>query len=152
MQISEGYAALHGLSEGSAETRRSKWRARVHPDDLLGVEECGAKRSTSASASMASVSDALSLGTRGAVDRVAQLHRVQPDGTPLRVLGVNIDITGRRRAEDHQRQLVAGARPSRQRRAGDSRGYRHPDTVEHWLACGLRGCGRPSHTIDGYHP
>ena len=31
----------------------------------------------------------------------------QPDGTPLRVLGVNIDITGRRRAEDHQRQLVA---------------------------------------------
>src|SRR5262245_36944761 len=31
----------------------------------------------------------------------------KPDGTPLRALGVNLDITDRWRAEDHQRQLIA---------------------------------------------
>ena len=34
MQVDEGYAALHGLPEGTVETTRSEWRARVHPDDV----------------------------------------------------------------------------------------------------------------------
>ena len=34
MQVSEGYAAIHGLPEGTAETTRSAWRTRVHPEDV----------------------------------------------------------------------------------------------------------------------
>ena len=34
MQISEGYAAIHGLPEGTTESSRSEWKRRVHPEDL----------------------------------------------------------------------------------------------------------------------
>ena len=30
MQISEGYAAIHGLPEGTTESSRSEWQAAVH--------------------------------------------------------------------------------------------------------------------------
>src|SRR5262249_12251989 len=39
LQISEGYAAIHGLPEGTTETSLSQWRARVHPEDLARVEK-----------------------------------------------------------------------------------------------------------------
>ena len=39
MQVSAGYAALHGLPEGTTETTRSAWRTRAHPEDLARVEE-----------------------------------------------------------------------------------------------------------------
>ena len=38
MQVSPGYAAIHGLPEGTVETSRADWRARVHPDDLPRLE------------------------------------------------------------------------------------------------------------------
>jgi hypothetical protein len=38
MQVSEGYAAIHGLPEGTAETTRSAWRTRAHPEDVGQVE------------------------------------------------------------------------------------------------------------------
>src|SRR5262249_62040053 len=38
MQVSPGYAAIHGLPEGTLETTRAEWRSRVHPDDLLQLE------------------------------------------------------------------------------------------------------------------
>jgi PAS domain-containing protein len=38
MRVSEGYAAIHGLPEGTAETTRSAWRMRVHPGDVERVE------------------------------------------------------------------------------------------------------------------
>src|SRR5262249_16230429 len=37
-QISPGYAAVHGLPDGTEKTSRAEWRTRVHPDDLPGVE------------------------------------------------------------------------------------------------------------------
>ena len=37
-QVSPGYAAIHGLPEGTEETSRAEWRTRVHPNDLPGVE------------------------------------------------------------------------------------------------------------------
>src|SRR5262245_66242103 len=42
MQISEGYVAIYGLPEGTAEIARSQWLARVHPDDR---DEADAARS-----------------------------------------------------------------------------------------------------------
>ena len=38
MQVSEGYAAVHGLPAGTVATTRSKWQTRTHPDDLARVE------------------------------------------------------------------------------------------------------------------
>src|SRR5262249_6948462 len=39
MKVSEGYAAMHGLPEGTTETTRSEWHTRVHPDDIARLEE-----------------------------------------------------------------------------------------------------------------
>jgi len=39
IQISEGYAALHGLPEGASHTTRSIWQVGVHPEDLGRVDE-----------------------------------------------------------------------------------------------------------------
>ena len=36
MQVSAGYAAIHGLPEGTTETTRSEWRGRAHPEDVGG--------------------------------------------------------------------------------------------------------------------
>src|SRR5215467_8549528 len=38
MRISEGYAAIHGLPEGTTEISHSQWRAGVHPEDLGRIE------------------------------------------------------------------------------------------------------------------
>src|SRR5262245_4524012 len=37
-QISPGYAAIHGLPEGTTEITRSEWLARVHPEDVERVQ------------------------------------------------------------------------------------------------------------------
>ena len=34
MQISSGYAAIHGLPEGTKEVPRRAWRTRTHPNDI----------------------------------------------------------------------------------------------------------------------
>jgi PAS fold len=39
MQISDGYAAIHGFAEGTTEIARSECLAGVHPDDLGRVEQ-----------------------------------------------------------------------------------------------------------------
>ena len=36
--ISQGYATIHGLPEGTTEMTISEWRARVHPEDLARAE------------------------------------------------------------------------------------------------------------------
>ena len=55
---SPGYAAIHGLPEGTAETTISEWRTRVHPEDLARAEglvnkhlPVGGKRTTPSTAS-----------------------------------------------------------------------------------------------------
>jgi PAS domain S-box-containing protein len=107
MQISEGYAALHGLPEGTVETLRSAWHARAHPEDISNV---------------------LQIWKRAIRERRGEYHVeyriVRPDGEVRwiesrsfisysqnrrvrRVIGVNIDVTERKRAEDRQRLLIA---------------------------------------------
>jgi PAS domain S-box-containing protein len=106
MQISAGYAAIHGLAEGTTELARSECLARVHPDDIGRVEQ---------------------------VRRVAFCERrreynveyriIRPDGELRwvesrcfisfgsggrhRVVGVSIDVTERKRVEEQQLVLVA---------------------------------------------
>jgi two-component sensor histidine kinase len=107
MQVDAGYAALHGLPEGTLETTRSEWRARTHPDDLARVED------------MRQQAFRERLGEYGVEYRIArtggEVHWIESrsfiahtsDGRPQRIAGVNIDITERKRAEEHLRTLVA---------------------------------------------
>jgi hypothetical protein len=39
MQISEGYAAIHGFPNGTTEIARAEWQADVHPEDRKRFEE-----------------------------------------------------------------------------------------------------------------
>jgi PAS domain S-box-containing protein len=107
MQVSEGYVALHGLPEGTTETRRSDWRARVHPEDLARVEDL--RRQAFQQRLSEYAVEYRILKPEGEVRWIESRSFVafKADGSPLRVLGVNIDVTERRRAEDQQRVLVA---------------------------------------------
>jgi PAS domain S-box-containing protein len=52
MQISEGYAALHGFPEGTSEIARSKWLAGVHPEDAERIQALRSALSASASTNL----------------------------------------------------------------------------------------------------
>jgi PAS domain S-box-containing protein len=107
MQISEGYAAIHGLPEGTVELARSDCLANVHPDDIgqvrqLRSEACDARRSEY---SVEYRIFAVSGEVRWVESRCFIAYDGQ--GRPLRVVGVSIDITQRKRVEEQQRKLIA---------------------------------------------
>jgi PAS domain S-box-containing protein len=107
MQISEGYAAIHGLPEGTNETTISEWFARVHPEDRTREETFrnqmfAEKRSESTIEYRIVRSD----GEVRWIERRNSLS-YDVDGHPKRVVGVSIDVTERKRAEERQRILLA---------------------------------------------
>jgi PAS domain S-box-containing protein len=107
MQVSEGYAAIHGLPEGTTEASYSKWRTRVHPEDLERAEstrnQAFADRRKEDNAEYRIV---LTTGEVKWIERRGSISYGE-DGRPERVVGVNIDVTERKRAEQHQRALNA---------------------------------------------
>jgi PAS domain S-box-containing protein len=107
MQVSTGYAAIHGLSEGTTETTISEWRARVHPEDLARAEglreQAFAERRNEDNAEYRIV---LSNGEVRWIERRGTILYGKK-GRPERVVGVNIDVTERKRSEERQRVLVA---------------------------------------------
>src|SRR5215831_11432704 len=107
MQVSEGYAAIHGLPDGTTETSYSEWRERVHPDDLLRAEgsrdQAFANRWKEDNAEYRII---LSTGEVRWIERRGSISYGE-DGRPQRVTGVNIDVTERKSAEQHQRALNA---------------------------------------------
>ena len=107
MQISEGYAAIHGLPEGTTETSYSEWRARAHPEDLGRAEwlrdQAFADRRNEDNAEYRIV---LPTGEVRWIERRGSISYGE-DGRPVRVVGVNIDVTQRKRAEEQQRALNA---------------------------------------------
>jgi PAS domain S-box-containing protein len=107
MQISEGYAAIHGFPEGTTEIARSECLAGVHPDDMGRVEQAR--------------SEAFREFRR---EYSAEYRIIRPDGEmrwvetrcfvtydgegcPQRVVGVSIDISERKRTEERQGKLIA---------------------------------------------
>jgi PAS domain S-box-containing protein len=106
-QIADGYAVIHGLPEGTTETTISEWRARVHPEDLARAEglreQAFADRRKEDNAEYRIV---LSNGEVRWIERRGAISYGE-DGRPRRVVGVNIDVTERKRAEQHQRALNA---------------------------------------------
>ena len=106
MQISEGYAAIHGLPEGTTEIARSRWQANVHPEDRVRLE---------ALRRQAFQERKIEQGMEYRIVRDGDVRWIESrsfisygnDGRAQRVIGVNIDVTERKRAEEQQRVLVA---------------------------------------------
>ena len=97
---SPGYAAIHGLAEGTKEFPREEWRARVHPEDLARLD---ALRSQAiAERRREHNTEYRIVGADGKVQWIESrgLVSYDGDGRPIRMVGVNIDITERKRAGD----------------------------------------------------
>ncbi|HEU0061651.1 MAG TPA: PAS domain S-box protein [Hyphomicrobiaceae bacterium] len=107
MQISQGYTVLHGLPEGTTEIPRSRWRAGVHPEDLPRLDAHRdrvwreRRRESNVEYRIVHVD-----GEMRWIE-ARSFSSYDHHGRPQRVVGVNIDITERKRAEEHQRVLVA---------------------------------------------
>jgi PAS domain S-box-containing protein len=107
IQTSSGFAAIHGLAEETNELTCEEWRARMSPDDLARFEALRsrvfAERRRELNIEYRIVGadgEARWIESRGLVS-------YDGDGPPTRLIGVHIDITERKRAEDQQRRLVA---------------------------------------------
>jgi PAS domain S-box-containing protein len=100
IQASPGYAAIHGLAEGTEEYPRAEWRARVHPDDLPRVDVL--RRQAFAERGTEHHMEYRIVGEDGETRWIESRGLVSYDGEgrPTRLVGVHIDITARKRAED----------------------------------------------------
>jgi PAS domain S-box-containing protein len=99
MDVSEGYAAIHGLPEGTTKTARREWEIRVHPEDVGKLDnlrriafEC---RRGEYNADYRTVLPGR--GVRWIEARSFIFYN--GDGQPERVIGVNIDVTERKHTE-----------------------------------------------------
>ena len=107
MDVSPGYLAIHGLPEGTAEVMRSEWLANVHPED---AERLQALRSQAFSERRHEYNtDYRILRSDGEVRWIDSRIFIGygNDGRAQRVIGINIDITERKQAEEHRRFLNA---------------------------------------------
>jgi PAS domain S-box-containing protein len=107
MQISGGYAAIHGFPEGTTEIARSECLAGVHPDDIGRVEQ---SRSEAFRDRRREYSVEYRIIRPGGELRWVETRcflSFSGGGHPSRVVGVSIDMTERKRVEEQQRILVA---------------------------------------------
>jgi PAS domain S-box-containing protein len=98
-QISSGYAAIHGLPEGTTEITRSEWLARVHPEDVQRLQLCRSE-------ALREQREEYKVDYR-IVRHDGEVRWIESrvfimygsDATGYRLTGVNIDVTERKRAE-----------------------------------------------------
>jgi len=107
MQVSEGYAAIHGLPDAATEIARSEWRAKVVPEDLARLD--GLRAQAFFERRSEYNTDYRIVRFDGEMRWIESRSFISygSDGRPKRVVGVNIDVTERKQAEEHQRALVA---------------------------------------------
>ena len=99
IQFSPGYAVIHGLPEGTTEIRRDKWLARMPPED---VERIQVLRSNAFRERKNDFRAEYRIVRNDGEIRWIELRTIisyDSDGRAKRVIGVNIDITDRKRAE-----------------------------------------------------
>jgi PAS domain S-box-containing protein len=106
--LSPGSAAIYGLPESTTELSRDESRARVHPDDLerleaefyRGLEERRCEFVSEFRIVRADNGEVRWIETRSIIS-------YDDTGQPLRTTGVSIDVTERKRSEDHKALLIA---------------------------------------------
>lgn len=103
---SEQEERLYGLAPGEFQDDISSWERRVVPEDLHRMQ-------TSISEAMARRDESMDFEFRicraDGEERVVQgsgRFIYAKDGTPLRMVGVNMDITERKRGQEHLRLMV----------------------------------------------
>ena len=106
-QISAGYSALHGLPVNTEEGGRDEWMAQVHPKDRARLDEL--RNKTFAERRSEHRSEYRVIRPGGDVRWIEGRAVVSydGDGRPQRMIGVNIDITERKRSEERQDLLIA---------------------------------------------
>jgi len=107
LQVSEGYAALHDLPEGTTEITRADWQAGMHLEDLDRVEEM--RRRAMRERRGEFETEYRIVRRDGEVRWIESRSFVcyGGDGSAQRVVGVNIDVTERKQAEEHRNILNA---------------------------------------------
>jgi PAS domain S-box-containing protein len=107
IQISAGFAAIYGLPEGTTEIARADWRRSVHGDDIGVYEERRAR--AFAARQREKQWEYRIRRPDGEMRWIEQRSLIDYDaeGRPHRVIGVNIDVTERKRDEEHKSLLVA---------------------------------------------
>jgi PAS domain S-box-containing protein len=106
LQVSEGYAALHGLPEGTTETSQREWRALVHAEDLERAEAWW-ERAFREQRREYELEYRIVRGGEVRWIESRSFISYAGDGSPQRVVGVNIDVTERKQAEEHRNILNA---------------------------------------------
>ena len=107
LQISEGYAAVYDFPEGTREIARSQWLAKVYPDNVDEVD--AARRQAFRQRRPEYGFEYRFVRPSGEVRWIEARTFIsyRSDGRPERMVGVNIDVTERKRAQEHQRALHA---------------------------------------------
>jgi PAS domain S-box-containing protein len=107
MRVDEGYAAIHGFAEGTTEITRRQWLAGLHPDDVermhLLQKEAFQQRRREFNVEYRIIR----CGSEVRWIDARSLIAYHDDERPCRLVGVDIDVTERKRAEEHQRTLSA---------------------------------------------
>lgn len=107
MQVTEGYAALHGLPEGTTETTRRALQERIHPGDRAWIDQVRPEIFGEHRQEYGIEYRIMRPGGEIRWIESRSFISYDDEGRPRRVIGVNIDVTERRRAEVHQRVLIA---------------------------------------------
>jgi PAS domain S-box-containing protein len=107
MQVTEGYAALHGLPEGTTETTRRALQERIHPGDRAWIDQVRPEVFGEHRQEYGIEYRIMRPGGEMRWIESRSFISYDDEGRPRRVIGVNIDVTERRRAEVHQRVLTA---------------------------------------------
>jgi PAS domain S-box-containing protein len=107
MQVSPGFSAIYGLPEETAEISVGDWRSRVHPDDLPQFLE--SRQQVFAQRLSEHHADFRIVRRCGTIRWIESRSYIEYDqaGHAKRVVGVNIDVTERKRAEEARRNLNA---------------------------------------------
>ena len=108
IEISPGFAAIHGFPEETAEISRSEWLACLHPED---AERLYVLRSRAFSNRQREYNTDYRIVRSGGEVRwidARSFIEYGDSGYPQRVVGVNIDITGRKQAEEQLTRFSEG--------------------------------------------
>jgi PAS domain S-box-containing protein len=105
-QISQGYAAIYGLPDATTEVTRNEWLASLYPDDADRVRMLRERAFHDRRREYTMDYRILRAGEIRWIESRTFIS-YNEDGHPRRVIGINIDITERKRTEERQRVLVA---------------------------------------------